>query len=46
MVTNGELSLDDIITHRVPAADAAQAYATAFGDATCVKMILNWSHPE
>ena len=46
MVTNGELSLDDIITHRVPAADAAQAYATAFDDATCVKMILNWSHPE
>ncbi|HYW49519.1 MAG TPA: chlorophyll synthesis pathway protein BchC [Gemmatimonadaceae bacterium] len=46
MVTDGRLSLDNIITHRVPAADAAQAYATAFGDATCVKMILNWSHPE
>ena len=44
MVTAGTLSLDDIITHRVPAADAAQAYATAFGDPTCVKMILNWSH--
>jgi len=46
MVTGGELSLDDIITHRVPAAGAAEAYATAFGDPTCVKMILNWSHPE
>ena len=46
MVTGGELSLDDIITHRVPAAEAAEAYATAFGDPTCVKMILNWSHPE
>lgn len=46
MVSNGQLSLDDIITHRLPAADAAQAYATAFGDATCVKMILNWSDPE
>lgn len=46
MVTAGELSLDNIITHRLPAVDAAQAYATAFGDPTCVKMILNWSHPE
>ncbi len=45
MVTAGELSLDNIITHRSPAADAVQAYATAFGDPTCVKMILNWSDP-
>lgn len=45
MVVDKRLSLDHIITHRVPAADAAQAYETAFGDPTCVKMILNWSHP-
>ena len=45
MVVEGRLSLDDIITHRVPAADAVSAYETAFGDPTCVKMILNWSHP-
>jgi bacteriochlorophyllide a dehydrogenase len=45
MVTDGRLSLDHIISHRVAAADAAQAYLTAFGDPTCVKMILNWSHP-
>ena len=45
MVTDGKLSLDHIITHRIPAAEAAQAYATAFGDPACVKMILNWSHP-
>ncbi len=45
MVIDGRLSLDDIITHRVPAGDAVQAYATAFGDPTCVKMILNWSDP-
>lgn len=45
MVVDGRLSLDDIITHRAPAAQAAGAYETAFGDPTCVKMILNWSHP-
>jgi bacteriochlorophyllide a dehydrogenase len=45
MVVDGRLSLDDIITHRVPASEAAGAYETAFGDPTCVKMILNWSHP-
>jgi bacteriochlorophyllide a dehydrogenase len=44
MVTDGRLSLDHIITHRADAADAAQAYATAFSDPACVKMILNWSH--
>lgn len=44
MVADGRLSLDDIISHRAPAADAASAYATAFGDPTCIKMILNWSH--
>jgi 3-hydroxyethyl bacteriochlorophyllide a dehydrogenase len=46
MVVDGRLSLEGIITHRLPAADAASAYETAFGDPMCVKMILNWSHPE
>jgi bacteriochlorophyllide a dehydrogenase len=45
MVTDGRLSLDNIITHRVPAANAASAYVTAFTDPSCVKMILNWSLP-
>lgn len=45
MVTDGRLALDHIISHRVPAVDAASAYVTAFGDPTCIKMILNWSHP-
>ncbi len=39
---NGTLDLDGIITHREPAARAADAYATAFGDPHCVKMILDW----
>ncbi len=40
----GTLDLDGLITHREPAANAAAAYATAFGDPTCVKMILDWRH--
>jgi bacteriochlorophyllide a dehydrogenase len=43
MIGDGTLSLDGIITHRAPASDAPAAYATAFADASCVKMILNWS---
>jgi len=38
----GSLSLDGLITHRAPAADAPAAYRTAFGDADCLKMILDW----
>jgi 3-hydroxyethyl bacteriochlorophyllide a dehydrogenase len=39
---NGTLDLDGLITHREPAVRAADAYATAFGDPRCVKMILDW----
>lgn len=39
---DGRLDLDGLITHRAPAAQAAEAYATAFGDPRCVKMILDW----
>jgi len=40
---SGELSLAGLITHRCAADDAAQAYCTAFDDADCLKMILDWS---
>jgi 3-hydroxyethyl bacteriochlorophyllide a dehydrogenase len=40
---SGRLSLDGLITHRQPARDAPDAYRTAFGDASCLKMILDWS---
>jgi 3-hydroxyethyl bacteriochlorophyllide a dehydrogenase len=40
----GTLSLDDLITHRHVAADAVAAYATAFTDPACVKMVLDWRH--
>ncbi len=42
MIRDGSLSLDGLITHRASAADAPAAYETAFGDAGCLKMILDW----
>ena len=42
LIEEGHLGLDGLITHRAPARDAGQAYATAFGDPTCLKMLLNW----
>lgn len=42
LVETGALSLGDLITHRAAATDAEQAYATAFTDSSCLKMILDW----
>jgi bacteriochlorophyllide a dehydrogenase len=42
LVESGALSLAGLITHRRPARLAAQAYATAFTDPACLKMILDW----
>lgn len=42
LVEGGRLSLDGLITHRLPAADAPSAYRTAFGEPECLKMILDW----
>ncbi len=39
---SGELSLAGLVTHRSAAGDAAEAYRTAFDDAACLKMILDW----
>jgi len=36
------LSLAGLVTHRAAAADAPAAYRTAFADATCLKMVLDW----
>lgn len=44
MAGDGRLSLDGLITHTAHAADAPAAYATAFGDSACVKMVLDWRH--
>ena len=42
LVESGTLRLDDLITHRRPASQAAAAYDTAFSDPACLKMILDW----
>jgi 3-hydroxyethyl bacteriochlorophyllide a dehydrogenase len=42
LVESGQLSLDGLITHRADATQAADAYETAFGDAACLKMVLDW----
>jgi len=39
---SGELSLAGLVTHRSAAGDAGSAYRTAFDDAACLKMILDW----
>lgn len=43
LVMIGELSLDGLVTHRLPADRAAEAYPVAFEDPGCVKMTLDWS---
>lgn len=42
LAENGRLSLDGLITHHDVATHAGDAYRTAFGDAACLKMILDW----
>lgn len=39
---DGRLSLDGLITHQQDASQADIAYRTAFGDADCLKMVLDW----
>jgi 3-hydroxyethyl bacteriochlorophyllide a dehydrogenase len=43
LVEEGRLSLDGLITHRRPLAEAASAYPIAFDDPSCLKMVLDWS---
>ena len=42
LTESGRLSLDGLITHHDVATHAADAYRTAFGEAACLKMILDW----
>ncbi|KAA5605540.1 chlorophyll synthesis pathway protein BchC [Roseospira marina] len=42
LIDAGRLSLDGLITHRETVDRADQAYRAAFGDPSCLKMILDW----
>lgn len=42
LIDSGKLSLDGLISHRSFAANANEAYNTAFSDPLCLKMILDW----
>jgi 3-hydroxyethyl bacteriochlorophyllide a dehydrogenase len=41
-VNAGTLSLDGLVTNRVPANDAATAYGEAFTNPSCLKMVFDW----
>ncbi len=43
MVSSGALSLEGLVSHVQPVAEATDAYPTAFTDPACLKMILDWS---
>ena len=42
MIAESRLSLGGLVTHVRAANDAASAYPQAFGDADCLKMVLDW----
>ncbi len=42
LIESDALSLDELISHRVPAMEAERAYPVAFSDPACLKMVLDW----
>lgn len=44
MAAEGRLSLDGLITHRASPERHENAYATAFADARCLKMVFDWGN--
>jgi len=46
LVDAGCLSLDRLITHRMPASSAQDAYPIAFDDPSCLKLALDWRHAQ
>jgi 3-hydroxyethyl bacteriochlorophyllide a dehydrogenase len=42
LVEEGKVSLEGLVTHSMPADQAAQAYTQAFDDVACLKMVLDW----
>lgn len=44
LLESGALSLAGLISHHAPASEAGTAYATAFTDPSCLKLVLDWRH--
>lgn len=42
LVGSGRLSLEGLVTHKVPATEAPTAYGRAFSDPNCLKMVFDW----
>jgi 3-hydroxyethyl bacteriochlorophyllide a dehydrogenase len=42
LVEDGALSLEGLITHTLQPGQARHAYEIAFGDAQCLKMMIDW----
>ncbi len=42
LIDSGALNLRELISHRVPASRAREAYPVAFTDPDCLKMVLDW----
>ena len=45
LAVSGRVPLDDLVTHSAHPDAAAQAYATAFDDPDCIKMVIDWRTP-
>lgn len=43
LIAQNKLFVDDLVTHRYPATEAASAYHEAFTNPDCLKTILDWS---
>jgi bacteriochlorophyllide a dehydrogenase len=46
LLNAGRLDLSGLITHARPAHEASAAYAQAFSDSACLKMILDWESSD
>ena len=42
LIRDKTLGVDDLVTHRMKAADAPQAFDIAFNDVSCLKLVLEW----
>jgi 3-hydroxyethyl bacteriochlorophyllide a dehydrogenase len=43
LLSTRKLELGGLITHERPFDQASEAYATAFADPGCLKMLIDWS---